>query len=265
MPGTVSDAAAIVLAGGGSHRMGASKALLEWHGEPLVHRVAGILARVCAPVIVVGAPGQSLPVPRGAETATDAAPGRGPLEGIAAGVHALAGRAAAVFLAATDLPLLHPAYVTGVLAALPGYDAALIVAGGHDQLLAGAYDTRLLERAPALLAAGRPRVAALLDGARVHRLGAGDIDAPESFRSANTPQEYRALHGLPQPAVSVSAPGVTAVRVRATTLGGAIAALASTGREAAWPIASVNGMLVPPDPTTPLVDGDVVEIRAAPG
>ena len=55
MPAPGRDAAAIVLAGGMSERMGAPKALLDWHGAPLVHRVAGILVRVCDPVIVVAA------------------------------------------------------------------------------------------------------------------------------------------------------------------------------------------------------------------
>jgi molybdenum cofactor guanylyltransferase len=246
-----------------SQRMGAPKALLDWHGAPLVHRVAGILARVCAPVIVVGAAGQSLPLPPGVETAADAAPERGPLEGIAAGIRALNGRAPAVFLAATDLPLLHPASVTGLLAALPGYDAAVVVAGGHDQLLAAAYETRLLDRAPALLAEGRPRVAALLDGARVHRLRPGQIVTRDSFRSANTPQEYRELYGLPEPAVTVSAAGGPAIRVEAATLGAAAARVGWRG--AAAPVATVNGVLVPADPATPLVAGDVVELRAAPG
>jgi len=243
--------------------MGAPKATLDWHGTPLAHRVAGILARMCAPVIVVGAAGQSLPLPPGVETAVDTAPERGPLEGIAAGVRVLAGRAPAAFLAGTDLPLLHPAFVTALLAALPGYDAAVVAVGGHDQLLAAAYETGLLERAPALLAEGRPRVAALLDGARVRRLGIRDVAEPESVRNANTPQEYRELHGRPQPAVIVSAAGGPPIHVEASTLG---AAAAHVGwRSGTRPIATVNGLLVPADPATPLVAGDIVELRAGPG
>jgi molybdenum cofactor guanylyltransferase len=242
--------------------MGAPKALLDWHGAPLVHRVAGILARVCDPVIVVAAAGQALPLPAGAELAVDAAPARGPLEGVAAGVRALGGRAHTVFLAATDLPLLHPAFVSYLLEALPGFDAALVVAGGHDQPLAAAYEARLLARAPELLAAGRPRVAALLDGARVHRLSSDDVAEPDSLRNANTPQEYREMHGLPQPTVMVSAAGTPAIEVAAATLGAAAARVPWRSGRVARPIASVNGILVPADPATPLVDGDVVEFRA---
>jgi len=186
-------AAAIVLAGGRSSRMGEPKALLDWHGEPLVHHVAGILAQVCGPVIVVVAAGQSVPVPEGVEITVDATPERGPLEGVAAGIRAVAGRSPAVFLAAVDLPLLHPAFVGQMLAALPGFDAAVAVADGRDQPLAAAYDARLLERAPQLLAAGEARVTALLEHGLIRRLTVAELVAPDSLRNVNTPAEYRRL------------------------------------------------------------------------
>ena len=195
----MADAAAIVLAGGGSRRMGRPKALLDWHGTPLVHHVAAILASVCDPVVVVAAPGDELPLPEGVERTEDAVEGRGPLEGVAAGMRAVGGRAGAVFLAATDLPLLHPDVVTQLVAALPGYDAAVPVVAGHDQTLAAAYDARTLLRARELLAAGRPRIAALLDGARVARIPATGLSHPDAVRNANTPEEYARLLALSRP------------------------------------------------------------------
>jgi molybdenum cofactor guanylyltransferase len=195
----VANAAAIVLAGGASRRMGRPKALLDWHGTPLVHHVASILARVCDPVVVVAAPGDELPLPDGVERAQDAVADRGPLEGVAAGMRAVGGRAGAVFLAATDLPLLHPQVVSELVAALPGYDAAVPVVAGRDQTLAAAYDARTLLRARELLAAGRPRIAALLDGARVARIPARGLSHPEALRNANTPEEYERLLALSRP------------------------------------------------------------------
>jgi molybdenum cofactor guanylyltransferase len=186
-------AAAIVLAGGRSSRMGEPKALLDWHGEPLVHHVAGILAQVCRPVIVVVAAGRSVPVPEGVEITVDATPDRGPLEGVAAGIRALDGRSPAVFLAAVDLPLLHPAFVGQMLTALPGFDAAVAVADGRDQPLAAAYDARLLERAPQLQAAGEARVTALLEHGLIRRLTVAELVEPDSLRNVNTPAEYRRL------------------------------------------------------------------------
>lgn len=46
--------AAIILAAGGSSRMGQPKLLLDWHGQPLIHWVVRLaLSAGCAPVIVV--------------------------------------------------------------------------------------------------------------------------------------------------------------------------------------------------------------------
>lgn len=187
------EAAAIVLAGGGSRRMGSPKALLDWHGEPLVHRVARLLGGVCAPVVVVAAPGDALPLPAGAVLVADAVPGRGPLEGVAAGAAALEGRAARAFLAAVDLPLLDPALVRALLAELAGSDVAVPVADGRDQPLAAAYDMRALARARALLDAGRTRALDLLEGVRVRRLDAATLPGGDSIAGANTPADYRRL------------------------------------------------------------------------
>ena len=237
--------------------MGTSKALLDWHGAPLVHRVAAILARVCDPVVVVAAPGQELPLPAGVEVTEDAVGGRGPLEGVAAGMHAVGARAGAVFLAATDLPLLHPEAVAELIAALPGYDAAVPVVAGHGQTLAAAYDARTLLRARELLAAGRPRIAALLDGARVARLPVECLSHPDAVRSANTPAEYRRLVALPEPAVRVAGDGEAPAEVEAATVARAVARIrpdAAMGRISA----RVNG--IPADGMTPLVAGDLVEL-----
>jgi lysophospholipase L1-like esterase len=96
----MADAAGIVLAGGRSSRMGRPKAALEWHGSTLLRRVCGIVGRaVDGPVLVVRAPGQELPeLPDAVELVEDAREGRGPLQGLAAGLAAaggLSGRAEA--------------------------------------------------------------------------------------------------------------------------------------------------------------------------
>src|SRR4051812_34909297 len=104
-------AAGVVLEGGRSRRMGRPKATLEWHGSTLVRRVGGLLARaVDGPVIVVTAPGQALPA-LPFEVVEDAREGQGPLQGIAAGLGALRGRAALAFVSAVDVPLLDPSFV----------------------------------------------------------------------------------------------------------------------------------------------------------
>src|SRR5918997_1110761 len=99
--------AGIVLAGGRSSRMGTPKAWLDWHGTTLLRRTCGIVARGAdGPVVVVKAPGQELPpLPDGVRVVEDAREGRGPLQGILAGLEAVDGELA--FAASTDMPFLH--------------------------------------------------------------------------------------------------------------------------------------------------------------
>ncbi|HEV3383045.1 MAG TPA: NTP transferase domain-containing protein, partial [Trebonia sp.] len=112
--------AGVVLTGGRSSRMGTPKAALEWHGSTLLRRTVGILARVSdGPVVVVRAPGQEIPgLPKGAVVADDPREGKGPVQGIAAGLAALKGHADIAFIASTDMPFLHPAFVRRVLRVL---------------------------------------------------------------------------------------------------------------------------------------------------
>src|SRR5690349_5254776 len=122
--------------------MGTPKAALEWHGSTLLRRTAGILARVTdGPVLVVRAPGQELPaLPPRVEVVEDPAEGLGPVQGLAAGLAALSGRAEIAFVSSTDMPFLHPAFVRRVLrAAADGADVGLPLARGYPQPLAAAY------------------------------------------------------------------------------------------------------------------------------
>src|SRR5246127_2903356 len=98
--------AGVVLAGGRSSRMGTPKAGLEWHGSTLLHRTAAILLRALdGPVLGVRAPDQPLPdLPAGVRTTDDPVAGRGPMQGVAAGLAALAGPADRAFVCSCDLP-----------------------------------------------------------------------------------------------------------------------------------------------------------------
>src|SRR5919108_6298616 len=82
--------AGIVLCGGQSSRMGRPKAWLPFAGEVMLPRVVRLLGEAVAPVVVVAAPGQDVPeLPAGIEIVRDPEPGRGPLQGLAAGLVAL--------------------------------------------------------------------------------------------------------------------------------------------------------------------------------
>ena len=275
--------AGVVLAGGRSSRMGAPKAALEWHGSTLLGRTAGIVARaVNGPVVVVSAAGQDLPgLPKQATVVEDPRQGKGPVQGIAAGLAALSGQAEAAFISSTDLPFLHPAFIRRVLRVLDerdDTDVALPVARGYPQPLAAAYRVSLAETAERLVKEDRLRPAFLFDECRVERLddaalkqdpvlAALDPDL-DSVLNVNEPADYRAARARPAPEVTVQLFGVLAKggargprAVRAATVGAAAAAVGLAFDRHVT--AALNGDQITRDGTAPLAAGDTVFFLSA--
>jgi molybdopterin-guanine dinucleotide biosynthesis protein A len=275
------DAAGIVLAGGRSSRMGSPKAALEWHGSTLLRRVTGIVARVVdGPVIVVRAPGQQLPdLAVDVEIVDDATEGRGPLQGLAGGLRAIGDRASVAYLSSTDVPLLHPAFVARVVAALgDDEDVVLPEIGGHRQPLAAAYRTSLLGIVEELIAADRLKPAFIFDRCRVLRLGEAALlddsvlarldPALRSVQNLNEQADYRQARALPAPEVVVERFGTLAPKsgprretIRACTLGAAALAVGLTLDEHV--VAALNGDQISRDPHLPLAAGDSLAFLAA--
>jgi len=166
----------VVLAGGGSRRMGRDKALLEWQGRPIIASIRDrLLAAGCATVVISrDAPG----------CVADHFPGLGPL----AGIHAVVRRCPArgYLVAPVDMPLMPPALFAGLITAglehgycyyrrsfLPCY---LHGEAGLEALLA----LRLSRGERSLAGALRALAARALDG--------GD---ERLFLNANTPDNWR--------------------------------------------------------------------------
>jgi molybdopterin-guanine dinucleotide biosynthesis protein A len=224
--------------------MGTAKAALEWHGSTLLRRTVGVLARVTdGPVVVVRAPGQDLPdLPRGTLVTDDPREGKGPVQGIAAGLAALRGRADVAFISSTDLPFLHPAFVRRVLRAFDEDEntgdedkdrsdgdkntgrevtgVVLPVARGYRQPLAAAYRVSLADTAERLVKDGRLRPAFLFDECAVRQLDdealRGDpvlaaLDPElDSVTNVNTGADYQAARARPAPEVTVQLFGTLA-------------------------------------------------------
>src|SRR3954471_15854558 len=277
------DVAGIVLAGGRSSRMGRPKAALEWHGSTLLRRIVGIVARaVDGPVVVVRAPGQALPpLPDAVEVVADAREGRGPLQGLAAGLNAVRDRAPAAYVSSTDVPLLHPRFIARVLAALDDdVDVVLPHVGGFPHPLAAAYRTALVDAVERLIAEDRMRPAFLFEACRVRRLDATALLADrmlaaldpglDSVLNLNEPGDYVAARRQPSPAVTVQRFGVLRrsgngrgdpAVVPAATLAEAAAASGLVLGEHA--VAALNGDQITRDPEVPLVTGDAVSFLSA--
>jgi molybdopterin-guanine dinucleotide biosynthesis protein A len=276
-------AAGVVLAGGRSSRMGRAKADLEWHGTTLLHRTCAVSERAgLAPVLVVRAPGQSLPpLPRAVEVVDDPAEGRGPLQGIAVGLGALQGRSAAAFVCSTDLPFLHAVFVRRVMSALLAddrLDVVLPVARGYPQPLAAAYRTRLAGRVADLVAADRLRPAFVFEESEVLRLDdAALLNDPalraadptlESVLNVNEPADYEAARSRPGPAVTVECFGVLATKGARGTRSVAAATVGEAARAVdlvldRHVLAAVNGDQTGRDPMLPLHAGDTVAFLSA--
>jgi len=278
--GPVHRTAAIVLAGGRSSRMGSPKAALDWHGSTLLRRVTGIVARsVDGPVVAVHAPGQQLPdLDPAVELVADAREGRGPLEGLAAGLAAIGDRAEVAYVSSTDVPLLHPAFVRAVVGAFTNeVDVILPEIGGHGQPLAAAYRLGLLGLVEELIAADRLRPAFLFERCRVLRLsdqamlrdGAVARLDPGlgSVSNLNEPADYERAHALSAPEIRTErfgtlAPPAGSARetVRAWTLGGVAAAVGLSLDEHV--VATLNGDQVRREAELPLAAGDAVAFMA---
>jgi molybdopterin-guanine dinucleotide biosynthesis protein A len=263
--------------------MGRPKAALEWHGSTLLRRTVGVVARATGgPVAVVRARGQDLPaLPAGTIVVDDPRDGLGPVQGIAAGLAALAGQAETVFVTSTDLPFLHPAFIAAVLRALDapgGPDVALPVARGYQQPLAAAYRAGLAVLAERLVEEGRLRPAFLFAQCAVTRLDDATLLADRSLAAldpeldsvlnVNTPEEYGEARRRPAPAVTVELPGDQAgtgrprtVRAATVAVAAAAAGLPSGGETAA----AINGGHLTRDPEAPLVAGDTVRFAPAGG
>lgn len=120
--------AAIVLAGGRSTRLGRDKASEPLLGRSMLQHVVDRVSPLVGEVVIVGAPGQTLPPIHTAlplRTAVDAYPGTGPLGGIYTGL--VAARAERCLAVACDMPLLSPALLRELLARSAACDVVMPV------------------------------------------------------------------------------------------------------------------------------------------
>jgi molybdopterin-guanine dinucleotide biosynthesis protein A len=177
--------------------MGRAKAWLPFGDEVMLQRVVRVLQVVVSPVIVVAAPEQDLPIlPISVAVVRDERDFLGPLNGLAAGLAALAGRADVAYLSSCDVPFLTPGFIRTVVDALGEADACFPEVGGYLHPLAGAYRVGILPVLRDMIAAGQLRPSAIADRSPTRLLGETELRLvdPElrALRNVNTPDEYAA-------------------------------------------------------------------------
>lgn len=185
----------IVVCGGKSQRMGRPKAWLPFGNEVLLQRIVRILSVAVDPIVVVAAPEQELPpLAKGVIVARDAAKGRGPLQGLGAGLASLEGKAEAAFVSSCDVPFLKPELVTQMISLLGDARIAIPHVGEHYHPLAAVYRVDVLPEVLGLLEEDRLRPFFLIERVKTRVVEAGELigidPSLESLRNLNTPEEY---------------------------------------------------------------------------
>jgi molybdopterin-guanine dinucleotide biosynthesis protein A len=198
---------AIILCGGKSSRMGRDKATLPFGPELMLQRVVRLTSGAVdlANIVVVAAADQSLPkLPAAVSVARDTREFRGPLEGLAIGLRAIADRAGstelvevdAVYATACDVPLLVPAFVEKMFELLDDFDIAVPFDGQYHHPLAAVYRPTVLAQIQKLLDAERMRPRFLFDEVRTREVPVDELRAVDprlsTLENLNHQQDYLA-------------------------------------------------------------------------
>lgn len=187
----------IVLCGGESRRMGTSKAELPFGDQPMLLRMTRLLQAIdlVSPVVVVAAADQQLPQLDDQVIVThDRQPGRGPLEGLAAGLRSLAGQQQLALVISCDIPLLQPALALRLIELVEDHDVVLPVQDGRDHPLLAVYRVNLCSRVEELLEAEQRRMSSLFTDLKVRRVDTAELVEQDpqllSFLNVNHPEDY---------------------------------------------------------------------------
>jgi len=185
----------IVLCGGRSTRMGSSKALLPFGDETMLQRVVRLLGSVVSPLVVVAAPDQSLPeLPAAVSVTRDEREGRGPLEGLRAGLKGLPATVDAAYVTSCDVPLLVPAFALRMIDLMGDADIAVMEIDGFPHPLSAVYRRSTLPHVEKLLAEDRLRPVFLFDAVKTRRVRPEEMISVDpqllTLRNLNTREDY---------------------------------------------------------------------------
>jgi molybdopterin-guanine dinucleotide biosynthesis protein A len=177
--------------------MGRPKAWLPFAGEVMLPRVVRLLSAAVQPVVVVAAPEQELPpVPAEVPVVRDEEKGRGPLQGLAAGLAALQGQAEAAYLSSCDVPFLRPAFVRRLVELFGDHAICVPHVDDYHHPLAAVYRLDVLPEVEKLLRQDRLRPVFLFQAVPTRVVNAAelrDVDPDlRTLRNLNTPEEYEA-------------------------------------------------------------------------
>ncbi|MBI2841546.1 MAG: molybdenum cofactor guanylyltransferase [Acidobacteria bacterium] len=180
------DAAAIVLAGGMSSRMGQNKALLPIDGRPMIERIVDQL-RPHFNQILVSANDPDRYSFLGLEIVTDRITGLGPLMGIACGL--ARSDYDLNFIVACDIPQIDLSLVERLFREVEGHEAAVFLSAGLPEPLFAVYGKVVTKAIEEALARGQLKVSDALASCFVKYV---DLGGDARLRNLNTTGELEA-------------------------------------------------------------------------
>jgi molybdopterin-guanine dinucleotide biosynthesis protein A len=145
----------------------------------------------------VAAPEQDVPpLPPDVSIVRDEEKGRGPLQGLKAGLEALRGHANAAYLSSCDVPFLQPAFVRRLIDLLGEHHICVPHVGEYHHPLAAIYRIDVLDAVSRLLAEDRLRPVFLFESVPTRIVGAEELRQADptfqTLRNLNTPEDYEA-------------------------------------------------------------------------
>lgn len=183
------NAAAVILAGGRSTRMGTDKALVTVGENKMLDGTVRSLAGLF-PEVIISANNELYCRP-GIRTVPDIFPARGPLGGIHAGLAASGYQTG--FFVACDMPFIEVNLITYMITLAEGYDAVVPRLGEYYQPLFAVYSKKCLPAIEELLKEGRNKIISFYTSVQTRFVGIDEIrrygEPNRIFFNVNTPYD----------------------------------------------------------------------------
>ena len=185
----------IVLAGGGSRRMGKNKALLPINGRPMIQSLIQSLIPISRNIIVSLSDGErheelKQALPAGVRVVYDERPGQGPLMGIYTGLKA--SETDVNFVIACDIPEIDPGFITEMRSFTGDHDVVVSVDDeGRTNALLAMYRRSVIPLVKKQLDEGQKKIVLFYPQCRVKYVPMRD---GAWYKNINTMDDYKTYH-----------------------------------------------------------------------
>lgn len=182
----MSDATAVIMAGGKSRRMGLDKSLLPLNDKPMVQAIYDQLDGSFSQILISGNEKEKLAF-LGLKVVPDKQAGQGPLMGIASALEASENELN--FVVACDIPYIDLKVVRNMLKEADGVDIVVPTLGqGRYEPLFAIYRKSSLKAINEVLSVGRRKISDVFGKCKVKYI---NLDLPEGLANINTMAEYQ--------------------------------------------------------------------------